>query len=228
MKVLVLVLALFSCYVQAETAVDKSKAFLIEGVIGGGNLEPVVTGISDLVANGGKEVHLIINSPGGEIVTGFQFLNVMDSYRAQGVKFKCFVTNIAASMAFQILVHCDERYTLNYSFLLWHRASVGVMFARFTAPELLAVASDLQRLDSIIFGELAEHLGMDSDQVLYHFNAQTMHVGSQLGIMAPGFITVYSYIPGLLETAKSKDIIHNSTLEERARKNKKNYIYQAN
>ncbi len=153
----------------------------------------------------GKAIDLIISSPGGDVLTGFLFTNVMDANRQSGTKLRCYVPTMAASMAFQFLVHCDERYALDRAFLLFHRVRVtlggGLMSpgVPMTAPAARELARDMELLDRRILAELEDTLGMDKQQVSYHFERETFHVAADLADITNGFIKVYTVIPGLLE-----------------------------
>ena len=74
----------------------------------------------------GKKVVLLINSPGGDVYPGLQFIDAMEAVKTRGVKITCVVSNMAASMAFQILSKCDSRYSLANSLLLWHPMKLRV------------------------------------------------------------------------------------------------------
>jgi len=193
----------------STVAVDKTKPTLvIASVIGDGNIIPVGREMLDLASKGKKEVQLIINSPGGSVTTGMAFLSLMDSARAKGLKVTCFVPQIAASMAYQILLHCDERHTLNNAFLLWHRARVnmggGFMSpgVAVTAPMARQLADELQTLDDVIFSEILKYMGkeVEAAELARHFEAETLHLGVNVHKMAPKFITTHSSIDGLFET----------------------------
>jgi len=156
------------------------------------------------------EIKLIIDSPGGSVYTGFQFIAQMKALQAQGTVIKCFVPGLAASMAFHILVHCDERTVLQESALLWHRARVFVMMAALTAPVSAALARDLQQVDDHILRDVRGALSKDLDdrEIVYHFEHETLHIGRDLCDKAPGFCTSKAAIPGLLEVLARKDMVH--------------------
>lgn len=182
-----------------EVGVDSSRAMVIEGVIQGNNLSKVKEAMLSKEDNG--TVDLIINSPGGSIVTGFEFVSVMESAKARGVTINCFVPHVAASMAFQILLHCDHRYVLDRSFLLWHRARVmmgGMFGAPMTAPQLAVISKDLQAADSVILNECRKYLQLDEKTISYHFENETLHIGENLGQMSKAFVSLPS-IEGLFE-----------------------------
>lgn len=197
------------------------KTLIIDGVIAQGNILFLGREMLKRVDAGEKEVQLIINSPGGEVITGFLFLNLMRAAQQKGLKVTCFVPTIAASMAYQILLNCDERHTLNHAFLLWHRArvNVGGMFGGpLTAPQALTLGRDLQSLDTMIFNEVVKYMGREvaADTLLHHFEAETLHTGYNLHAMAPRYITAHSAISGLFEALFGEvDVVRNQALDRK-------------
>lgn len=193
-----------SHYAQA-LEVDASRAILIEGPIGN-NLKGVTDAINNYAKQSKKPIDIILDSPGGAVVHGFLFINHMDKLKAEGIKFRCFVPGFAASMAFQILLQCNERYVLDRSFLLWHRVRInfgGMFGAPLTAPDALYFARELQKLDTFILKELyAELPGMSKSSIRYHFERETLHMGKDLAGLTRS-IKSRKYIKGLFEAMSS-------------------------
>lgn len=204
-------LLLVGCALPARggPAVDQDNAMVIDGVIQSTNLSKLE---SALLAKKDGEVDLVINSPGGSVYTGFKFVSVLEDTRSRGIRINCFVGGMAASMAFQILLHCDERHVLDRSFLLWHRARVmmgGMGGQPMTAPQLGVLSADLNSTDSLIFSEVTKYLGGESlspEVLRYHFENETMHVGENLGKSLPKAFQSHAAIPGLYEALANKKI----------------------
>lgn len=187
--------------------VGTSNTGVIDGVIRADNLDAVQDAL--LKAAPGSTFDLVINSPGGSVTTGFAFVSAMESAKQKGVAIRCFVPTVAASMAFQILLHCNERHVLDRSFLLWHRARVmmgGFFGGPMTAPQLLTLGRDLERLDEVILTEVLEYVNMSGEDIRYHFEAETLHVGSVLCDLAKGSFTSHSAIPGLFEALQNMQL----------------------
>jgi ATP-dependent protease ClpP protease subunit len=208
-NILALILLTFGCTTAASAApptVNATRAVVIAGPIARGNLAPLGNRLLALSTSDPKTpVDVILDSPGGDVVTGYMFVSQLEAVRARGTTVRCFVPTLAASMAFQILVHCDERYTLDYAFLLWHRVRVFGIETPITAPLAGELSKELQRMDTLIFRELVGALGddLDVDDISYHFERETLHIGQGLAEIAPGFITSYAAIPGLFEALAS-------------------------
>lgn len=198
----------------AELQVLESQAMVIDGVIEGDNLSSIQNSI---LKRSTGTVDLVINSPGGSVITGFQFISVMEDARSRGIRFRCFVPTVAASMAFQILLHCDERHVLDRSLLLWHRARVqmgGLFGQAMTAPQLAAIARSLDSLDQLIFQEVELNVrGMSREDLVYHFEQETLHIGETLAKQAPKSFRSYPSIKGLYEILSNPKVPRSSSAE---------------
>ena len=184
----------------APPKIDPARTVVIAGPIVSNNIAPLAAALDKFSSTAPKEpVNIIIASPGGNVIDGFLFINQMEAIKDRGTEIRCFVPVMAASMAFQILLHCDSRYTLDYAFLLWHRVRVSGGDGPITAPMALNLAAELERLDKTILRDVVENMDLDENTIRYHFERETLHVGHDLAEMDPGFITSYKAIPGLVE-----------------------------
>lgn len=215
MLIAVALITLGSSSCLAGTAIDLNHVAVIEGEIAGRSLVPVENYIDQQFAAGERSVDLIINSPGGSVISGFLFINKMNQWQEQGMRIRCFVPQVSASMAFQITLHCSERHVLERAFLLWHRVRVQLGGGlggseTMTAPQAEYLATTLQREDDLIFDELREYMPEVSEKVLrYHFENETLHVGLHLHELAPHTFTSHKYIPGLYESLKNPKVVHS-------------------
>lgn len=208
-RLLGLLMLLVSCAASAAPELQRDRTAVIAGEISD-NLERVEAALLSWSTDR-KPISLVINSPGGSLVNGFWLINKMESLRSSGIRIDCFVVDVAASMAFQLLMHCDRRYTLDHAFLLWHpvRVYVGGLFGEpMTAAGATALANALQPYDNLIVRELKEVMGRDTnaDWIQYHFNIETLHVGSTLASQLPNIFRSYPAIPGLLDALNDKKL----------------------
>lgn len=193
-----------TCIHAAELDTSKRVA-VINTVIMRGNILAQGDAMLKMARESSDPIHLVVNSPGGDVITGFMFINQMEAVRSKGVRIKCYVPQIAASMAFQILLHCDERTALSKAFLLWHgvRIQMGGGFmtqgATVTAGSARQLAADMELLDEVILRELDATLGLSEEDVRYHFSVETLHVAENLHALTPSFLKIADAIPGLLE-----------------------------
>lgn len=208
---------LLACSAHAEEFSPRNTV-IIDQPIGRDTMAPVMDTMNKFLAakQAPSEIKVIIDSPGGSVYTGFKFIAQMKALQAQGTVIKCYVPGLAASMAFHILVHCDERNVLQESALLWHRARVFVMMAALTAPVSAALARDLQLVDDHILRDVRAALSQDLDdrEIVYHFEHETLHIGRDLCGKASNFCTAHAAIPGLLEVMARKDMVHTLPVED--------------
>jgi ATP-dependent protease ClpP protease subunit len=135
--------------------------------------------VHNLAAQSKEPIDFLINSPGGAIVPGYMLVDAMDAVRSQGIKIRCAVGVLAASMAFNMLAHCDERVALSHAALLFHPPRI---FSRnaLTINDLLTAAEDLQRVVDSSTGELISMLGMSEESFYKHFYSETLWTASDL------------------------------------------------
>lgn len=147
-----------------------------------------------------QPIDIIINSPGGIIDSGLQFVNRMETAKANGALLRCWVPGRAMSMAFSILLHCNERYAVKYSLYLFHHARANIQGA-LSAPDAANLAFDLQGMDAVMLKDLTAHLkGMSAEHLAYFFNTETVHWSTQLEARSPGFFKgIENTYPSLLQ-----------------------------
>lgn len=210
---------------------ESENAVVIDGPIGRGNILKLGKHLIQVAQSGQKQVDMVINSPGGEVVTGFLFINAMEYAKSQGLRIRCFVPDVAASMAFSILTHCNERYALKRSFLLWHRARVvlgGLFGAAMTGPQLTTIGLELESLDKLILKEvLATVRGQNEMWIRYHFEAETLHVAEQLAEASPKFLKAVDTVDGLYEAMTDKRIKRSSPEDRISLEQPGRFIYIA-
>lgn len=75
-----------------------------------------------LLADNGKDIKLIISSPGGEVDNGLVIIDAISYAQAKGVRVIGDVWGMAASMAATILQYTDERIISKHGWLMNHGA----------------------------------------------------------------------------------------------------------
>lgn len=140
-----------------------------------------------------KPVYVFINSPGGGVYEGLQFVSAMNIVKSRGVTIKCFVSNMAMSMAFYIYTQCSERYALPQSLFLWHPVKVGLR-GMYGAEPLRSTSDDISRLEEPLIKEMISKVGLDEKTFRYHYKNETVWVTNELVELVPAFIsTVLDY-----------------------------------
>ncbi len=105
---------------------------------------------------------VLIDSPGGYVEAGNQIIEMMMKEQEAGIKQICVVQGMAASMAFNILSHCDVRLAEAPSRLLFHKVAIGQLdpSIRGTAKTLRMIADELDKVDAPLAEFNAKALNM--------------------------------------------------------------------
>lgn len=125
-------------------------------------LAPVINKIDSLVRDGETRIMLRLNSWGGSIFSGLDFIQKIEEHQKAGVHFTCVVDTQAMSMAFVILqAACDHRLMTKRSVLLAHN---GRMATGGTADELKEIAEVLNALDEAMASIIADRMEMPVEE----------------------------------------------------------------
>lgn len=111
-----------------------------------------------------KEVHLVINSPGGSVSAGLIFINEIEGLRNQGKleSLQCYVVDMAASMAAMISAYCDGLMIHKFGFLMHHAASYGV---RGSQQEIQRQVAFTEGYLAQIWNDIAVRYGITTKQL---------------------------------------------------------------
>jgi ATP-dependent protease ClpP protease subunit len=149
------------------------RTVYLVGEINGQSLK-AASKIERLSAASKGDINIFINSPGGMVVVGLQIIQAIDIARARGVKVVCSVGVLAASMAFQVLPHCDERYAMKHTLLLFHPARAMVQ-GGITGEQAAMIGKELLRIDARAQVENDAMMGSPSPLWLaLHFRNETL------------------------------------------------------
>lgn len=83
--------------------------------------------LAKMVRAGEDHIYIKIDSPGGLMKEGMDFVYLMRDAKALGVTFTCVIDGNAMSMGLIIFSECDERYAVFGSKLMWHSIATMVM-----------------------------------------------------------------------------------------------------
>lgn len=170
---------------KSEVTLKPERTIVLAGMITDSTVGPVIEAMLQL-SKTGKDIDVIISSPGGSVIAGNLMVDRMVQLKNDGVRFRCVVRDLAASMAFQFLLFCDERYATPHAFLLWHPVRIfaqGVVTAQLASN----LATQLQQADEVALHDLRAHLAMPEADLLMHFYNETLHQAMNLQSTAPGF-----------------------------------------
>lgn len=172
--------------------VDSSRSLEIVGQIDG-----EIVGQAEKLINMSKTpepVYMLINSPGGQVLPGMIFVDAMHTAKKRGVKIVCVSNVMAASMAFVILAHCDERYARPNTRLLFHPMSISTSGSRI--QELVTDLNETVKEEKRIARELQRIMRLEWKDFHPHYFAETFWSAEQLSIHSPGFIRLVDEVRG--------------------------------
>lgn len=126
------------------------------------------------VTNEKKEpITILVNSPGGMVGPGLGFIDTMGQAKARGYRLDCVTAVYAASMAFQILAHCSNIYTLPHAKLLFHPPAV-VTTQPLRAFDMAYLFGELMTLEKLLAEELISLFGFEREMFFNHFAPETL------------------------------------------------------
>jgi ATP-dependent protease ClpP protease subunit len=221
MKLVMLLLGLViasPALAKAEVpTVNPKRSVFIAGPIGGGNIIPLGDHLLKLSQASKEPVDVIINSPGGEVRTGDLFLEYIKVVKARGVKVRCYVIGMAASLAFTIYMQCDERHALESSVLMFHGARIFLGLMPVTEQIASEITTALGHINKKLLKQIHQSFKgtLTTDQVTRAFLDEHMWESQELSAATKGqFLKVHEHIPGLLETAGLKDTPVNGQMNQ--------------
>lgn len=193
---LCLILTLLSCTAQASTFnPDPARTLILEGEVGR-NAVQLADQMLDMANASNDDIYMIINSPGGSVLSGMQLLTAMQIAEARGIHIRCMVTQLAASMAFITYAQCTDRYAFANSLLLWHPMRSGTEKG-VTEEEARAMAEDMARLSKPLILLQWKALDISWKTFYKHYKLETLWVASALKELTPNFMTIVSDVEGV-------------------------------
>ena len=106
-----------------------------------------------------KVIDMAINSGGGSVHIGLEFIEEMKSLKDKGYKFNCYVRN-AYSMGFIILQYCDHRIGSSNSTYMHHLVQVGYGRPARTEKNKKLFKS-LDFFDNLVLEEISKRMKVD-------------------------------------------------------------------
>lgn len=210
--ILLLIVLVISCLLsvtaKSEIKLDPKKAIILAGVVAPESMDGLDIEVLARSARGDKEIQLVIDSPGGEVGSGFAFVDALEAVKANGTTVTCFVPRLAASMGYQIFMHCSKRYVLPGANLMWHRLRLDFFSETLTSADLFPLAEGLAQGDQYILDELVAVMGEDlsTKEIIEYRDKETLHSGHDLAELLPSSVECKKHIVGLLESLTNYDI----------------------
>jgi ATP-dependent protease ClpP protease subunit len=195
-KFLVLMATMFTTTAFAGTfKVNNKRRIDVVGEVGR-NVIPLANQIDAMAKIGSDPIDLVINSPGGSVVSGLVFLSAMKVAQSRGVKFRCVTTLMSASMAFFFLANCDERYAFENAYLLWHPISMTYGDGQ-RSDTLIHDGKWMDGIEALMIREILPALDIPFGLYMYHRNHETLWTAKLLEQTAPKFLVLVDDVIGL-------------------------------
>ena len=131
------------------------------GAVDGYSIGPTLKDFKNAARANGKDkvIDMVINSGGGSVHVGLEFIEEMKYFKSLGYKFNCYVRN-AYSMGFVILQYCDHRIGSSNSTYMHHLVQVG-----YGRPERTEnnkkLFKALDFFDNLVLDEISKRMGVD-------------------------------------------------------------------
>jgi ATP-dependent Clp protease protease subunit len=110
--------------VNYTTLIVKSeRAVVLNGVVRSKNTGAIIDMLKAFNEESSDNIYLIINSPGGSVIDGYELVNTIKSLKA---KVYCAIESEAFSMAAIISQYCYKTYIHKYAAMMFHEASYSV------------------------------------------------------------------------------------------------------
>lgn len=103
-----------------DESLDSERIIVISGAIR--DLTPQIISLKEMAADSDEPIYVAIDSPGGSVMGGTEFITAMKSTKAPVVTI---CVNLCASMAFIIHQYGASRWVTDHAILMSHPASIG-------------------------------------------------------------------------------------------------------
>lgn len=109
-------------YKITNLQLDPKQTIIFNAEVGSDAVDLTIAQINELSKNG-KDIYLVLNSPGGSVFAGAKLIAYMEGARVN-VNTVCY--ELCASMAAQITEHGAKRLMISSATLMFHQAAGGV------------------------------------------------------------------------------------------------------
>lgn len=134
----------------------KNNFIRLEGEINDNNVAKWIRNMNKISLN---KIYIYINSSGGNVDSGLQFINTMNWY-IQNNKIIICIGKKAHSMAFVIFQHCTQRYIISSSILMQHQISISGTGIKGPINNILNYLDMVQSIGVELDIKIASRLGM--------------------------------------------------------------------
>lgn len=193
------IIACFALTTQANAStltVNPKRLIEVIDVIDGSILESARQ-LDKLSQDSKEPVYILLNSPGGETIPGYSFADAMIAAHERGTRLVCVTGVLAASMAFNLMAYCDERYALPHAKLLFHPVRISSREG-LTLADMDVVSPQMRRLEAANKKALVAMMGVNKTWFNLHYAAETLWEAQDLVDQTNGkWLTIVQDIHGV-------------------------------
>lgn len=186
---------------EGVLTVDRARLIRLIGTVNF-NMLKKANDITKLADSSSKNIYLLFNSPGGSIAVGEVIIESIRYAKHKNVSVICLSSINAMSMAFTIMLHCNQRYVLSSTRMLFHPARVSWLGSSITAPTADDISERLKKYDIETIKLISDKLDWTPEFTSKHYYRETMWRGKDLAKLTRFFkvVNVILNVPDLFLT----------------------------
>jgi len=166
--------------------VNKHRTVEVDGPVK--NLTSQADALLEMAEKNKKPVFVVINTYGGSVFGGLPLIRALEQLEHRGVPTVCVVTDAAMSMGMHIFASCRHRFAFRTSLLMWHPASISLMFARVTEKKAEQWRVQLRLITKYLEDKLKDRLQISEETYKnYHENEYIVPGATLKAEVAPRF-----------------------------------------
>ncbi len=147
--------------------------------------------VEAMAASAGKDVHLHINSPGGDVFEARAMVSAIRAAQANGTKVVAYIDGLAASAATYLALAGDEVHIADGGMFMVHN-SWTISYG--DKSEFRATAELLDKIDGTIAADYRRKTKASAEQVTQWMDAETWFTSAEA--LAAGFVDSVIDAPG--------------------------------
>lgn len=200
-----LVLALLlscSAYSSLTYQADKARTIYVSGAI----MEPMgaqIMSLALMALDGREPITIVIDSPGGIVDFGQEFIDAMAKLKSRDVELVC-VAKEAQSMGMAIFNACTTRYAVKDSVLMWH--SVWTSARKLNWEDAEEVAKRLKKADEQVLSPIEHELCLTHEEFETSRKAEKGWSGPELSSKCPEYVKVVDSLENIEFPSRELDI----------------------
>ncbi len=110
-----------------------------------------------------RDIHLFIDSPGGDAFSGLALADTIEKFRKKGFHFTAHATGIIASAAVPVFAVCDVTRATKSTIFMVHEAALWKWPGRETASDIRSQGRLMDLLQKLYINKLVQNSGLDFD-----------------------------------------------------------------